>query len=591
MVANISNALAVIHPSPSKAQRDAGNYRKGKLRVHGLLISIENRKGSRRDPKWKPLAAHYGYINRTEGRDGDHVDVFLGPKLDSEIVFVIDQVGPGGRFDEHKVMIGWTSSAKAKSAYLANYPAGWRCGPVTAMTIDQFKAWLAKGDTTRRVGEQVSRYRAAGVPNSYDVQSTNRIGETKVWNGKTYRLNENHRWELADPIAATADPTRESAQPQDSPADDQAARQKFVASKIGDVHPELGGLISAIHQSPHYKSSGEYASFDVHEKVAGKLHKALSGRAGQKFGGGQAVDLGEGRMGFASAAGSVVVWPADESGKHRVSYTNKTGIVGRAMAGKQTGEPSDGNAQSSQPLGTAESPFEAEAVNAADEPEAPPLPEKYPGGGESPFRQPPRKPQQNPSSAPNGKLSDEQAYDDSLTAPKEKPAHVLLRRRANASKEKFREAFDTYEQAVHDRERPDRVRKLKRHAVHLREIYNEHHRQATRAEGEHRGRLRESGRATKARMKELGIGPYKPRPKAEKPPKEPKPARQPRLTTKPSPAEKPVPLLDQAEKNPGAGEVPGNVPTASPEAMAAAKENPREAGPWCRLQKCDLAQW
>src|SRR5262245_24397021 len=119
MVANIAAALAATHLNPSAAQRDAGNYRKGKLNFHGLTIPIETLKGQKRDPKWKPLAAHYGYINRTEGRDGDHVDVYIGPKLDSEIVFVIDQVTAGGRFDEHKVVVGVPSKARAKQTYLA----------------------------------------------------------------------------------------------------------------------------------------------------------------------------------------------------------------------------------------------------------------------------------------------------------------------------------------------------------------------------------------------------------------------------------------------------------------------------------------
>src|SRR5690606_21328555 len=147
--ADVAAAVAATELDPSELQREAGNYRKGKVRLHGLLISIENPKGSQRRPDWKPLAAHYGYINRTEGKDGDHVDVFIGPHLKSEIVFVVDQVTAGGHFDEHKCLLGYTNAAAAKAAYLENYPNGWRCGPVTSLTIDQFKAWLAAGDQTK----------------------------------------------------------------------------------------------------------------------------------------------------------------------------------------------------------------------------------------------------------------------------------------------------------------------------------------------------------------------------------------------------------------------------------------------------------
>jgi len=144
--------------TPSEAQAKAGNYRKGKTNLHGLTISIENAKGTRRKPDWPELSAHYGYLNRTEGGDGEHIDVFIGPNPDSELVFVIDQVKESGRFDEHKIVMGTTSRQEALDLYLANYPAGWKVGPVTAMTIDQFKAWLAEGDTSKPLAPQVSKY-------------------------------------------------------------------------------------------------------------------------------------------------------------------------------------------------------------------------------------------------------------------------------------------------------------------------------------------------------------------------------------------------------------------------------------------------
>ena len=162
---------------PTPAQAESGNYRLGHLRIHGLDISIENAKGSIRKAGWKPLAAHYGYIKRTLGRDSDHVDCFLGDHPESEIVFVIDQVTEAGRFDEHKTVIGETSEKAAKDLYLANYPEGWKCGPITPMTIGQFKAWLADGDTTKPVAKQVSKYAqewrtlGGGAPAMIDTES------------------------------------------------------------------------------------------------------------------------------------------------------------------------------------------------------------------------------------------------------------------------------------------------------------------------------------------------------------------------------------------------------------------------------------
>lgn len=156
----VEGAAALTLP-PTEAQREAGNYRKGKVRLHGLEVTIENAKGSQRRPEWPPLAAHYGYINRTEGRDGDHVDCYIGPKPESEIVFVVDQVTQGGRFDEHKCVLGCTTEAHARKLYLANYQSGWRCGPITSMTMPQFRTWLSAGDTTKPVAGQVSRYSAS----------------------------------------------------------------------------------------------------------------------------------------------------------------------------------------------------------------------------------------------------------------------------------------------------------------------------------------------------------------------------------------------------------------------------------------------
>lgn len=157
--AEIDEAVKSWKP-PTEAQHAAENYHKPKIRWHGLLISIENPRGTRRKPEWKPLAHHYGYINRTEGRDGDHVDAYMGLYPESDIVFVVDQEHPSGYFDEHKCILGARNQAEARKFYLDNYQDGWHCGPITAMTIDQFKAWLEHGDTTTRVADQVSKYAA-----------------------------------------------------------------------------------------------------------------------------------------------------------------------------------------------------------------------------------------------------------------------------------------------------------------------------------------------------------------------------------------------------------------------------------------------
>jgi hypothetical protein len=165
--ADIDEAIRSWHP-PTEGQAEAGNYRKPRIRSHGMEIAIENPKGTRRKPEWPELCAHYGYISRignqsaSDAKDGDKVDVFLcDSHPESEIVFVIDQEKPDGRFDEHKVVMGAISEDQAANVYLDNYPDNWHCGPITGMAVPQFKAWLECGDLTKRVAHQVSKYMAA----------------------------------------------------------------------------------------------------------------------------------------------------------------------------------------------------------------------------------------------------------------------------------------------------------------------------------------------------------------------------------------------------------------------------------------------
>jgi hypothetical protein len=141
---------------PTEAQKEAGNYKKGRVKVHGLDIAIENPKGSTRsgtDPngnRWEnTMAHHYGYLNRTEGADGDHVDVFIGPDPESDRVFVVDQQNADGTFDEHKVLLGFKNQAEARKGYRDNYDKGWKVGPVKRLSMDEFKDWLKNGDTKK----------------------------------------------------------------------------------------------------------------------------------------------------------------------------------------------------------------------------------------------------------------------------------------------------------------------------------------------------------------------------------------------------------------------------------------------------------
>lgn len=161
-LSRLRKARNVTHTHPTDGQVNAGNYRKGNFKWNGLNIKIENPEGSTRrgvsknGKAWaNVMQCDYGYFAGNgaaapKGRDGDAVDVFIGPELGSDAVVVIDQI-VDGKFDEHKVVVGIKSEEEARKLYLTNYQKGWKCGPTTIMNIQEFKTWLNKGDKNNPV--------------------------------------------------------------------------------------------------------------------------------------------------------------------------------------------------------------------------------------------------------------------------------------------------------------------------------------------------------------------------------------------------------------------------------------------------------
>jgi hypothetical protein len=152
--ARFDRAAARAARDPSPAQIEAENWRKGEKRqLNGVTVTIENERGSTRRSKpgakvqWEStMVHHYGDIDGYIGADGDEVDVFVGQRPDSPRIFVVDQRNRDGKFDEHKVMFGFTSEQDARAGYLSNYEPGWTgLGAITEMSQAEFKAWL-KGD-------------------------------------------------------------------------------------------------------------------------------------------------------------------------------------------------------------------------------------------------------------------------------------------------------------------------------------------------------------------------------------------------------------------------------------------------------------
>jgi hypothetical protein len=145
--------------APTEAQIEAGNAKKGHVKVQGLDISIETAEGQERsgtDLSGKPwtvtMKSHYGYIKGTKGRDKEHLDAFIGKDPTSENVFVVNQINPeSGAFDEHKVMLGFDSIEAAETGYRGNYAKGWNgLKSIVPMSMVEFKEWI-KGDTTKEL--------------------------------------------------------------------------------------------------------------------------------------------------------------------------------------------------------------------------------------------------------------------------------------------------------------------------------------------------------------------------------------------------------------------------------------------------------
>ena len=160
-IQEIDAASVDVNVNPTDPQKEAGNYKMAHVYVKGMGISIENPRGSKRKyhkddgtDGYSLMKNHYGYFRNTSGngKDGDAVDVFIGPDPENfETVYVVDQNTSEGEFDESKVMVGFHSEDEAKEAYLSNYSPGWkgfRC--ITGVPLRVFKKWLYRRHKQRK---------------------------------------------------------------------------------------------------------------------------------------------------------------------------------------------------------------------------------------------------------------------------------------------------------------------------------------------------------------------------------------------------------------------------------------------------------
>lgn len=96
-------------------------------KFQGLPIIVEWPKGSTRVGENEDgsefrteMQADYGYIDDTEGKDGESMDVYVGSNPNAKYVYAVEQVDENGETDEYKLMLGFDSLEDAEAMFAAH---------------------------------------------------------------------------------------------------------------------------------------------------------------------------------------------------------------------------------------------------------------------------------------------------------------------------------------------------------------------------------------------------------------------------------------------------------------------------------------
>lgn len=226
---------------PTDAQIKAGNYPKRKVAWNGLTLAIENEAGSvRRGTKpdgtpWQTrMLFPYGYVLGSEGVDGDHVDVFLGPDEAAPLVYVVHQrkVGDWDQYDEDKAMVGFSSEDDARAAFLACYDDPRFLGPITVMPVAEF---VGKVKATADKPAMIKSAPIVVFMKSYVPSHTRRLHDGRVIQVDAYsdrrikKVDPNQMILFREPAPATA-PAVAAAPATVEPAEGKASGGPDLAS-------------------------------------------------------------------------------------------------------------------------------------------------------------------------------------------------------------------------------------------------------------------------------------------------------------------------------------------------------------------------
>lgn len=170
---------------PTPGQAKAGNYKHGDpINIGGVTVLIETplgrtRSGVGEDGKpWSvEMPADYGKIRGTKGADGEPMDVYLGPhahEAPQHTVYVIDQIDPRtGRFDEHKIMVGYPTEEGALHAYSRAFNDGTgpdRIGAVTPLAWGAFRAFIRVGGSSHPLKYETPEARAEREAEAAEIE-------------------------------------------------------------------------------------------------------------------------------------------------------------------------------------------------------------------------------------------------------------------------------------------------------------------------------------------------------------------------------------------------------------------------------------
>ncbi len=144
-------------PSSPNTVKFTVDFQGFKVRVDrpkGFVMVGKDAKGT----PWKRTYQYdYGFFPKTEGGDGDELDVFLGPNKNAPDAYWATQTKPDGTFDEYKVFLGFDSVAQAKAAYVAHIPKD-RLQSMATMSLGMMQALL--GSPPKEDVEKTSMWNA-----------------------------------------------------------------------------------------------------------------------------------------------------------------------------------------------------------------------------------------------------------------------------------------------------------------------------------------------------------------------------------------------------------------------------------------------